>query len=127
MAFVPDSVLAEPAVQALRRIAAPESLEPLLPLLLSVRERALRDPLLLAVAVVIDLHPDPAPLLRRVERDVVVDGGEPRGLSGPAAGTAPPGEDDADESDSLLRAAATLVAAAGIAELQPVLLARLAQ
>ena len=61
MAFVPDSVLAEPAVQALRRIAAPESLEPLLPLLLAVRERALRDPLLLAVAVVIDLHPDPAP------------------------------------------------------------------
>ena len=30
MALVPDSVLAEPAVQALRSIAAPESLEPLL-------------------------------------------------------------------------------------------------
>ena len=75
MAFVPDSILAEPAVQALRRIAAPESLEPLVPLLFSVRERSLRDPVLLAVAVVIDLHPDPEPMLRRMERDVVVDGG----------------------------------------------------
>ena len=63
MALVPDSVLAEPAVQALRSIAAPESLETLLGLLPVVRERALRDPLLLAIAVVIDLHPDPAPLL----------------------------------------------------------------
>ena len=75
MALVPDSILAEPAEQALRHIAAPESLEPLLPLLLAVRERSLRDPLLLAVAVVIELHPEPEPALRRLERDVVVDGG----------------------------------------------------
>jgi HEAT repeat protein len=39
---------------------------------------------------------------------------------------APSDPSDAGESESLLRAAATLVAAAGIAELQPVLLARLA-
>ena len=126
MAFVPDSILAEPAVQALRRIAAPESLEPLVPLLFSVRERSLRDPLLLAVAVVIDLHPDPEPMLRRMERDVVVDGGNLATYLGQLL-EAPPGEGDADESDSLLRAAATVVAAAGIAELQPVLLARLAR
>jgi HEAT repeat protein len=126
MAFVPDSILAEPAVQALRRVAAPESLEPLLPLLLSVRERSLRDPLLLAVAVVIELHPDPVPLLRRMERDVVVDGGGLVAYLGLLLAT-PPGEGDADESDSLLRAAATVVAAAGIAELQPVLLARLSR
>ena len=50
MALVPDSVLAEPAVQALRSIAAPESLEPLLAILPGVNERALIDPLLLAVA-----------------------------------------------------------------------------
>jgi HEAT repeat protein len=126
MAFVPDSVLAEPAVQALRRIAAPESLEPLLPLLLAVRERALRDPLLLAVAVVIDLHPDPAPLMSRVERDVVVDGGNLVAYLGQLlAATSDAG--DGEETDSLLRAAATLVAAAGIAELQPMLLARLAR
>ena len=126
MAFVPDSVLAEPAVQALRRIAAPESLEPLLPLLLAVRERALRDPLLLAVAVVIDLHPDPAPLMSRVERDVVVDGGNLVAYLGQLLAATSDAE-DGEETDSLLRAAATLVAAAGIAELQPMLLARLAR
>ena len=126
MAFVPDSVLAEPAVQALRRIAAPESLEPLLPLLPAVRERALRDPLLLAVAVVIDLHPDPAPLMGRVERDVVVDGGNLVAYLEQLL-TAAPGVEDEGETDSLLRAAATLVAASGIAELQPILLARLAK
>ena len=91
-----------------------------------MRERSLRDPLLLAVAVVIDLHPDPEPMLRRMERDVVVDGGNLATYLGQLL-EAPPGEGDADESDSLLRAAATVVAAAGIAELQPVLLARLAR
>jgi HEAT repeat protein len=126
MAFVPDSILAEPALQALRRIAAPESLEPLLPLLLSVRERSLRDPLLRAVAVMIELHPDPEPLLLRMERDVVVDGGNLVAYLGQLLET-PAAGGDADEGDSLLRAAATVVAAAGIAELQPVLLARLAR
>jgi HEAT repeat protein len=126
MAFVPDSVLAEPAVQALRRIAAPESLQPLLPLLLAVRERALRDPLLLAVAVVIDLHPDPGPLMSRVERDVVVDGGNLVAYLGQLLAATSDAE-DGEETDSLLRAAATLVAAAGIVELQPILLARLAK
>jgi HEAT repeat protein len=126
MAFVPDSILAEPAVQALRLIAAPESLEPLLPLLLVVRERSLRDPLLLAVAVVIELHPDPAPLVRRLERDVVVDGGNLLAYLGMLLET-PPAAGDGDESESRLRAAATVVAAAGLGELQPVLLARLAR
>ena len=126
MAFVPDSILAEPAVQALRRIAAPESLERLLPLLLSVRERSLRDPVLLAVAVVVELHPDPEPLLRRMERDLVVDGGNLVAYLGQLL-EAPPSSGDPDESESLLRAAATVVTAVGIAELQPVLLARLAR
>jgi HEAT repeat protein len=125
MALVPDSVLAEPAVQALRRIAAPESLEPLLALLPKVRERALRDPLLLALAVVIELHPDPAPVAMHA-----------RGEFGDAARemlaylrelvAAPADVDDGGEAESLFRAAATLVAAAGIEELEPLLLARLA-
>ena len=126
MAFVPDSILAEPAVQALRRIAAPESLDPLLPLLLSVRERSLRDQVLLAVAVVLELHPDPEPLLRRMERDVGVDGGNLVAYLGQLL-EIPPGRGDQDGSDSLLRAAATVVAVVGIAELQPVLLSRLAR
>jgi HEAT repeat protein len=126
MAFVPDSILAEPAVQALRRIAAPESLERLLPLLLSVRERSLRDPLLLAVAVVIELHPDPEPLLRRMERDLVVDGGNLVAYLGQLLEATPTSE-DADEGETLLRAAATVVTAVGIAELLPVLLARVAR
>jgi HEAT repeat protein len=126
LAFVPDSVLAEPAVQALRRIAAPESLEPLLPLLLTVRERALRDPLLLAVAVVIDLHPDPAPVVSRLNREVAVDGGNLVAYLAQLL-TATVHAEDPGESESLLRAAATLAAAGGIAELQPALLARLAR
>ena len=105
MAFVPDSVLAEPAVQALRRIAAPESLEPLLPLLLAVRERALSDTLLLAVAVVIELHPDPEPAMRRVARDVVVDGGNLVAYLRQLL-TVVPEADDAGDGESLLRAAA---------------------
>jgi HEAT repeat protein len=122
MALVPDSVLAEPAVQALRTIAAPESLEPLLGLLPSVGERALRDPLLLAVAVVIDFHPDPGPLLAGAGTELA---GSPELTTYLAQALAAPAEDDG-EGDSLQRAAATLVAAAGIEALEPVLLARLA-
>jgi HEAT repeat protein len=81
---------------------------------------------LLAVAVVLELHPDPEPLLRRMERDVGVDGGNLVAYLGQLLET-PPGAGDQDESDSLVRAAATVVAAVGIAELQPVVLARLAR
>jgi HEAT repeat protein len=125
MALVPDSVLAEPAVQALRNIAAPESLEAMLTLLPSVHERALLDPLLLAIAVVIDLHPDPAPLLV----------GAGSALSGSTdvseyllhALSAPPPEDGQEgDSDSLQRAAATLAVAGGLDALLPHLVARLA-
>jgi HEAT repeat protein len=120
MAFVPDSVLAEPAVQALRSIAAPESLEPLLALLVIVRERALRDPLLLALAVIIELHPDPSPLMPRID-------GEPAAYLEELLTAAPvDGDADLEEADSLFRAAATLATAAGIERLQPILLARLA-
>jgi len=123
MALVPDSVLAEPAVQALRSIAAPESLAPLLAVLPVVRERALSDPLLLAIGVVIDLHPDPGPLLE---------------AAGPSLAESAPlvdylrqmlggGPDEGDgDAESLHRAAATLIIAAGLEELEPVLLARLA-
>ncbi|MGH7499380.1 MAG: HEAT repeat domain-containing protein, partial [Gemmatimonadales bacterium] len=121
MAFVPDSVLAEPAVQALRSIAAPESLQPLLALLPVVRERALRDPLLLALAVVIELHPDPAPVMTPADGDVA-------SYLELLLSAAPANDQSGDNEDaeSLARAAATLVSAAGIESLQPLLLARLA-
>ena len=123
MKFVPDSVLAEAAVHALRRIAAPDSLEPLLRLLPAIRERGLRDQLLLTVAVVLDLHPDPVPVLARVRPDLVAGSADVAAHLGPLLDTAPDEEDD--EAQSLLRAAATLTAALGIGALQPTLLSRL--
>jgi HEAT repeat protein len=125
MALVPDSVVAEPAVQAVRRIAAPESLEPLLALLPQVRERALRDPLLLALGVVIELHPDPAPAAMRARGELGDAAGEVLAYLGQLI-TAPARADDAGEAESLFRAATTLVAASGMEELEPLLLARLA-
>jgi HEAT repeat protein len=124
MKFVPDSVLAEAAVHALRRIAAPDSLEPLLRLFPRIRERGLRDQLLLTVAVVLDLHPDPAPVLARVRPDLEPASADVGAHLGPLLDTAPDEEDD--EAQSLLRAAATLAAALGVDALQPRLLSRLA-
>ncbi|HEY8256231.1 MAG TPA: HEAT repeat domain-containing protein [Gemmatimonadales bacterium] len=124
LALVPDSVVAEPAVEALRRIAAPESLEPLLRRFPAIPERGLRDRLLLAIAVVLELHPDPAPAVARVRADLLADGEaiakylEPLLLAS--------ADEDSEEADDLLRAAATFVAAAGIESLLPALLFRLA-
>jgi HEAT repeat protein len=56
--LVPDSLIAEQAVRALERIAAPGALAPLLELLVRVRERPLRDAILEATGVVLELHPD---------------------------------------------------------------------
>jgi HEAT repeat protein len=125
LALVPDSVLAEPAVQALRTIAAPESLGPLLRVLPAVHERALRDPLLLAVAVVIDFHPDPVPLLARAGPELA-ESAEFVAYLAQALAALPAAGDMDGEGDSLQRAAATLVVAAGIEALEPGLLARLA-
>jgi len=78
LSLVPDSFVAEQAVRSLQRIAAPESLQPLLGLLASVHERPLRDVILEAVGVVLDLHPDPASagehFAREAERDRGADG-----------------------------------------------------
>ena len=123
MSLVPDSVLAEPAVQALRTIAAPESLDTLLGLLPVVRERALRDPLLLAIAVVLDLHPDPAPPLAQAGPGLAESEEVTRYLGQMLA--AAPGDGEGDD-ESLQRAAATLAVAAGLEALEPGLLARLA-
>jgi HEAT repeat protein len=58
LALVPDTLVADPAVQALQKIAAPDALVPLLDRLQDDRERGLRDSILEAIGVVIDMHPD---------------------------------------------------------------------
>jgi len=78
--LVPDSFVAEQAVRSLQRIAAPESLEPLLGLLTRVHERPLRDAILEAVGVVLDLHPDPASAGAAFAREAERDRG-PEGVS----------------------------------------------
>ena len=132
LGLIPDSIAAEPAVIALQRIAAPESLEPLLRNLLLVRERSLRDALLLAIGVVIDMHPDPVPLAARwavpVEQDTSRDllayleeilGWESNAVLPAAEAPARDGRDRA----SLLRAATALAIVAGIRSLYaPVLI-----
>ena len=126
MALVPDSVLAEPAVQALRSIAAPESLEPLLGLLPAVHERPLRDPMLLAIAVVIDLHPDPDPSLGTATAALAASADVTAYLARMLAAPCTDEGDGDDERDSLRRAAATLAVAAGLEALEPRLLGQLA-
>ena len=130
--LVPDSIVAEPAVKALQRIAAPQSLPLLLPRLLVVRERPLRDALLLAIGVVIDLHPDPVPVAVQCSAQVELD--PSRDLmayleelllwDGRTAtdGAANEGRD----GESLLRAATALAVVAGIRSLYPHVLIRIA-
>jgi HEAT repeat protein len=133
--LVPDSVVAEPAVQALQRLAAPESLEPLLARLPIIAERTLRDSLLLAIGVVIDLHPDPEPIATGFERELMDDG--PTGVrpyleqllrahctTGYGGGLV--GADGRDEA-GLLRAAAALVVVARLEQLYPLVLGRIAE
>ncbi|MBA2458843.1 MAG: HEAT repeat domain-containing protein, partial [Gemmatimonadales bacterium] len=119
--LVPDSVVAEPALEALQRLAAPEALEPLLGRLLIVRERSLLDPLLLAVGVVIDLHPDPAPAAARLRQELALGYGESLSpyLDEVLNGTAASGD--------LLRAAAALAVVAGLEALLPPVLHRIAE
>jgi HEAT repeat protein len=122
--LVPDSIMAEPAVLALQRLADPDSLGPMLARFRLVRERNLQDALLLAIGVVLDLHPDPEPITRAWGEELRLDPAGPVAsylrlvLTTPATGEDP----DADER---VRAAAVLVVGAGITPLVPVLLARL--
>jgi HEAT repeat protein len=135
VALVPDSVVAEPALQALRRLAAPESLEPLLARLPLITERSLRDSLLLAIGVVSDLHPDAEPIAVGFRGELLRDG--ENGIrpyleqllrahvtSGYGGGLV--GADGRDEA-GLLRAAAALVVVARLEPLYPLVLIRIAE
>jgi HEAT repeat protein len=124
--LVPDSVVAEASLQALQRLAAPESLDPLLGRLMIVRERSLRDALLLAVGVVIDLHPDPGPPAGRLARELALGHGNGllQYLEQVLRGAAEPGP--GQEAGDLLRAAAALTVVAGLEALVPLVLHRVA-
>jgi HEAT repeat protein len=133
-ALVPDSIVAEPAVTALQRIAAPESLELLLPKVLLVRERPLRDALLLAIGVVIDLHPDPVPVAVRHSEAMELDSAPDllayleEILGWTLDCTAPAAEPAGNPRDhaSLLRAATAFTVVAGLRSLYPAVLIRIA-
>ena len=133
LALVPDTLVADPAVQALQKIAAPEALVPLLERLQDDRERALRDSMLEAIGVVVDLHPDArtaaapfgqANLLPDAPGNVL---GYLADILGASEGTAGL-RSDAPEGDpvrgggSLLRAAAAVVVVAQLRPLYPSLL-----
>jgi HEAT repeat protein len=122
--LVPDSIVAEPAVLALQRLADPESLAPMLARFRLVRERNLQDALLLAIGVVLDLHADAEPITRAWGEELRLDPAGPVTSHLRLILTAPSTGEDLD-GDERLRAAAALVAGANITALVPVLLARL--
>ncbi len=126
--LVPDSVVAEPAVHALQRLAAPESLEPLLARLGAVQERSLRDALLLAVGVVIGLHPDPRPVAAPFGREFGLHGatGVMAYLDRVLRRSGEAIEEEQEGSD-LLRAATALAVVAGLETLFPLILVRIAE
>jgi HEAT repeat protein len=132
LSLIPDSIVAEPAILALQSIAAPESLDPLLDKLLLVKERPLRDALLLALGVVIDLHPDPVPIAASRRAAIELDPrqemsgylGEIMGWSSGAAGVEAPG--DGRDHTGLLRAATAVTVIGGLRSLYPPILMRLA-
>jgi HEAT repeat protein len=126
--LVPDSVVAEPAVHALQRLAAPESLKPLLARFGAVEERSLRDALLLAIGVVIGLHPDPGPAAAPFGWEFALNRGTGvmAYLDQVLRGSAVAGEKEREEGD-LLRAAAALVVVTGLEALFPLVLVRIAE
>lgn len=139
LALVPGSVLAEPAVRALQRIAAPESLEPFLRLLSEIADPGLRQAVLEAVAVVLDFHPDPAPVAmsfaRELERAGTLAGltaylseilrrAEAEAECARELGSPAPTDEPALSLDAAAQAAAAVVLTARVGGLYPLVLRR---
>jgi HEAT repeat protein len=132
LSLIPDSIVAEPAIIALQRIAAPESLEPLLGKLLLVRERLLQDALLLALGVVIDLHPDPVriavPCSAAIDRDPrhEISGYLAEVLGWDSGAARAETADDSRDHAGLLRAATAVTVVGGLRSFYPSILMRIA-
>jgi HEAT repeat protein len=122
--LVPDSFVAEQAVRALGRIAEPASLGPLLELLVRVRERPLRDAILEATGVVLELHPEAGPVGRAFAAGLPpADRDDLAGFLREALADATTG-DGAGEGPA--QAAAGIALVAGLSELQVAVLRRIA-
>jgi HEAT repeat protein len=129
LALVPDSLMAEPALDALRRIASPVALPRLLALFEDPAQIRLRQPVLLALGTILEQHAtDALPTLgRRVEADHGPGSlwqflAERLGETAAATpGAAAPRDDRAGQrgGGAPLRAAATVVLAAGVGSLLP--------
>jgi HEAT repeat protein len=135
VALVPDSIVAEPAVIALQRIAAPGSLDALLRKLMIVTERPLRDALLVALGVVIDLHPDPIPVAVQCSAQVELDPSRNllnylEDILSWSSESVAPGNGEpvggARDHAGLLRAATAIAVVAGLRSLYPAVLIRIA-
>ncbi|HET9040262.1 MAG TPA: HEAT repeat domain-containing protein [Gemmatimonadales bacterium] len=132
LALVPDTLVADPAVHALQKIAAPEALVPLLERLQDDRERGLRDSILEAIGVVIDLHPDARAAAAAFGQACLAPDapgnvlGYLAGILGASEETAglpaEPGDEPERGGGSLLRAAAGVVVVAQLRPLYPSLL-----
>ncbi|BDG09114.1 HEAT repeat domain-containing protein [Anaeromyxobacter paludicola] len=115
--LVEDELLAEPAVEALGKLRAPEALPRLLSLLARHERLPLRDQLLLAVAEILEARPAPAPAVTRFRRELdegQLEGGL-RAYLGPLLGS---------EEAPLSRAAASLALAARLDRLFPAVVRR---
>ncbi|HEX7336842.1 MAG TPA: HEAT repeat domain-containing protein [Gemmatimonadales bacterium] len=134
VALVYDSMVAEPAVLALQRIAAPESLDPLLRKLLIVPDVSLRDVLLLAIGVVIDLHPDPVPVAMKCLAEIELTPShsllsylaEILSWSSEAVPAGSGGAEAGRDYAGLLHAATAVAVVAGLRSLYPAVLIRIA-
>jgi len=133
LALVPDSFIAEAALDALRRLASPDYLPTLLPLLLDPAQAALRVPLLDAICAALS-EAGPSEALRMIGRTIESDRGADslwrflmERLAEPDAASAMPGDgalapDDRGQrrgGSPAVRATGTLVIATEVVSLLP--------
>lgn len=125
LSLIPDSIVAEPALKSLQCIAAPESLEILLTWLPRVRERSLRDSLLVTIGAVIERHPDPTSVAIQHCAEVELDPTRDV-LTYLEEILCRPVTDETNETGKLVRSATALIGVGGLRSLFPSMLIRIA-